>query len=136
MTARRLDHTAIAVHDLEEAIDRFSLLLGAPSVERAMVPDQGVEVAFLTVGGTTVELISPRGDTGGVARFLAARGEALHHICLAVDDIEDELARLQAEGIELIDTAPRRGVHGRVAFVHPRGTGGILLELLELHRPE
>lgn len=131
----RVDHTAIAVHDLDEAIGRYRALFVSMSVERAVVPDQRVEVAFLTFGDTSLELITPLDETSAVARFLQTRGESLHHIGMAVDDLEGELQRLADEGVELIDRQPRRGVHGRIAFIHPRGTGGVLVELVEHDRP-
>jgi methylmalonyl-CoA/ethylmalonyl-CoA epimerase len=131
VTVRRVDHTAVAVRDLDEAIVRYTRLFGADRVERTVVPDQAVEVAFLTLGDTTLELISPRDDRSGVARFLEKRGDGLHHIGIQVDRLEEELERLAAEGIELIDRQPRPGAHGRIAFVHPRGTGGVLVELVE-----
>jgi methylmalonyl-CoA epimerase len=132
MTIARIDHTAVAVRDLDEAIPRFERLYGVLCREREIVPDQAVEVAFLPIGDTQLELICPLGEETGVARYLNSRGESLHHIAVQVDDIEEELARLKDSGTELIDRAPRRGVHGRIAFVHPRGTGGVLLELVEI----
>ena len=131
MTIRRIDHTAVAVRDLDEAIDRYRRFYDARSVERTSVPDQSVEVAFLTLGDTSLELMSPLDETSGVARFLEKRGEGLHHIGLLVDDLEAELDRLASEGVELIDRRPRRGAHGRIAFIHPRGTGGVLVELVQ-----
>lgn len=128
---RRIDHTAIAVHDLTEAIGRYESLLQAEGTERLSLPEHGVEVAFLSLGDTQLELICPMDDESGVARFLTSRGEGLHHLGVAVEDLEVELQTLAERGIELIDTQPRPGAHGRVAFVHPRGTGGILLELVE-----
>lgn len=134
MSAERVDHTAIAVRDLDEAITRYGTLFGPCQVERTRVPEQKVEVAFLTYLDTCLELVSPLDEKSGVARFLQSHGESLHHIGFAVDDLEVELSRLAKEGVELIDTHPRRGVHGRIAFVHPRGTGGVLVELVE-HDP-
>jgi methylmalonyl-CoA/ethylmalonyl-CoA epimerase len=131
VTVRRIDHTAIAVRDLDEAIGRYERLYGIPALERARVVDQRVEVAFLSLGDTSIELVAPLDDTSGVARFLAKRGEGLHHIGLSVDNLEDELDRLARDGVELIDREPRAGVHGRIAFCHPRGTGGVLVELVQ-----
>lgn len=134
MTPGRIDHTAIAVRDLDEAIARFGVLFGIERIERRRVPEQRVEVVFLEFSDTCLELVSPLDESSGVARFLQARGESLHHIGIAVDDLEGELSRLASEGVELIDTQPRQGVHGRIAFVHPRGTGGVLVELVEHDR--
>jgi methylmalonyl-CoA/ethylmalonyl-CoA epimerase len=131
VNARELDHTAIAVRDLDEAIPRFERLLGVPCGARSNVPDQGVRIAFLPMGPASVELIQPTDQDGGVARFLAAKGEGLHHIGIRVEDIRAELERLSTEGTKLIDSQPRRGVHGLIAFIHPKGTGGVLIELVE-----
>lgn len=130
---RRVDHTAIVVRDLDDALGRYKLLFDPTGVERVLMPDQAVEVAFLAIGDTSLELITPIEDKSGVARFLQSRGEGLHHVGIAVDDLERELARMSHAGIELIDKVPRQGMHGRIAFVHPRATGGILLELVEAH---
>lgn len=127
----RIDHTAIAVRDMDEALERYGRLFGLRPSDRRIVPNQQVEVAFLAAGGTQLELICPIAPDTGVARFLDRHGESLHHVAFAVQDIDSELARLQAEGVELIDAAPRQGAHGRVAFIHPRGTGGVLVELIE-----
>lgn len=135
MTVRRIDHTAIVVRDLVEAIERYGLLYGVRPAERTPVPEQRVEVAFLAFADTVLELVSPLDDTSGVAKFLKQHGEGLHHIGILVDSLEDELERLAREGVELIDREPRRGVHGRIAFVHPRGTGGVLVELVQREEP-
>jgi methylmalonyl-CoA/ethylmalonyl-CoA epimerase len=131
MNLLRVDHTGVAVRDLDEALDRYRRVWGLTLEHRAVVPDQQVEVAFLRVGDTQIELISPTSPDTAVARFLDRRGEGLHHVAFAVGDIERELARLEKEGAELIDRHPRRGVHGLVAFVHPRASGGVLIELVQ-----
>ncbi len=132
-TGAVLDHIGIAVRDLTAATRTYSALL--PGVFRAgpthEVPAQEVRVSFLTGAGTKLELLEPLNGSGPLARFLARRGEGLHHICFAVPAIEVELARLAASGAELIDRTPRPGHGGRVAFVHPRAGHGVLLELLE-----
>jgi methylmalonyl-CoA/ethylmalonyl-CoA epimerase len=134
VTSRRVDHTAVAVRDLDEAIARFSILLGVEKIERRRVPEQGVEVVFLKLSDTCLELVTPLDESSGVARFLQAHGESLHHIGIEVDDLDGELTRLASAGVELIDHHPRQGVHGRMAFIHPRGTGGVLVELVEHDR--
>ncbi|MCK4471771.1 MAG: methylmalonyl-CoA epimerase, partial [Anaerolineae bacterium] len=91
-------------------------------------------IAFLPVGESEIELVEPLTAESGVARFLEKRGEGLHHICLEVDDIEAALQDLAAKGIRLIDEQPRRGAHGRVAFLHPKSTHGVLIELIEKPR--
>jgi methylmalonyl-CoA epimerase len=135
MSIHGVDHTAIAVRNLDEALERYRKLFGIEPTLRRAVPDQHVEVAFLPMGGTQLELIQPVSAEAGVARFLERHGESLHHVAFSVTDIESELARLDGDGVELIDREPRRGVHGRIAFVHPRGTGGVLVELVEQTEP-
>ncbi len=127
-TRRPVDHVAIAVHSIEESRGVFELLSG----ERCSTPEslsaQGVRVAF--VG--TIELLEPLGADTTVGRFLARRGQALHHIAYRIDDLGSELARLDAAGVRLIDRTPRPGAFGHmVAFIHPSGTGGILTELVQ-----
>jgi methylmalonyl-CoA/ethylmalonyl-CoA epimerase len=130
VSADRVDHTAIAVRDLDEALARFEPLLGVTAGERVLIPDQGVVAVFLRLGDTQIELIQPVDGGSGVARFLDRRGEGLHHVAFEVDDLKAELARLEESGVELIDREPRRGSHGQVAFLHPRPTG-VLIELVE-----
>jgi methylmalonyl-CoA/ethylmalonyl-CoA epimerase len=90
-----------------------------------------VTIAFLTVGESKVELVQPTDDTTGVARFLASKGEGFHHVCFEVADLAAALTRFGLDGIELIDSAPRRGAEGPVAFLHPRSCHGVLVELIE-----
>jgi methylmalonyl-CoA/ethylmalonyl-CoA epimerase len=127
----QIDHIGVVVRDIQEALKVYQAALGLPLREVAEVPDQKVEVAFLPVGESNIELVQPLSDDTGTAKFLKERGEGIHHICLEVSDIESALARLKAHGVELIDEEPRRGAHGRVAFVHPRGAHGVLIELVE-----
>lgn len=131
MNLLRIDHTAIVVSDMNEALRRYGGVWGLEPSIRTEVRDQQVEIAFLPVGDTQLELISPLDADSGVARFLERHGESLHHIGIAVDDIRAELQTLSESGIELIDREPRKGVHGLIAFVHPRGNGGILIELVQ-----
>ncbi len=128
---RRIDHTAVAVRDLAEAVPRYEGLLGGRAGERIIMADQGVEVAFVSMGDTQLELVQPLDPTSGVARFLDSHGEGLHHVGVAVDDLSAELRRLEVDGVRLIDRVPRRGVHGLIAFIHPHGTGGVLVELVQ-----
>lgn len=124
-------HVGIAVQDLEAAIDRyrgFGLILDF--VED--VPSNGVRVAFLRAGPVHVELVMPLGPDTAVARFLAKRGEGLHHLAFSVTDVASELTRLEKQGFALVDRAPRPGARGRkVAFLHPRSAHGVLLELVQ-----
>jgi methylmalonyl-CoA/ethylmalonyl-CoA epimerase len=131
MSLHHLDHTAIAVRDMDEALERYRVTFGLEPSDRQRVDEQAVEVAFLPLGGSQIELICPTTPESGVARFLERHGESLHHVAFAVTDIEAELQRLARQGVELIDRTPRQGAHGRVAFIHPRGTGGVLVELVE-----
>jgi len=128
---RGIHHLGVAVEDLDSAIGRYRSLFGATVEHRARVEDQGVEAASLRVGGSRVELLAPLGPDTPVGRFLAKRGPGMHHVAFEVDDVRAELARLAAEGAELIDEAPRRGLFGlEVAFVHPEATGGVLAEFV------
>lgn len=124
-------HVGIAVQDLEAAIDRYRAFgLSLDYVDE--VPGQGVRVAFLQAGGIHVELVTPTGPESTVTSFLAKHGEGLHHLAFKVDDIASELVRLEKQGFVLIDRAPRPGAHGRsVAFLHPRSSHGVLLELVQ-----
>ncbi|HEX3615273.1 MAG TPA: methylmalonyl-CoA epimerase [Solirubrobacteraceae bacterium] len=132
LTLAALDHTGIAVTDIDDSLAFYRDVLGLPLVHRETVLDQGVEAALLDVGDGHVELIAPLGAETGVARFLQQRGPGLHHIAYRVGDIEATLASLSAAGVRLIDERPRTGIRGsRVAFVHPAATGGVLTEIVE-----
>ncbi|GAC1321402.1 MAG: methylmalonyl-CoA epimerase [Chloroflexota bacterium] len=130
MKADRIDHTAIVVRDMDAQLKRYARLFDVAPSTRTIVPDQSVDVAFLTIGDTLLELIQPTDTESGVARFLKRHGEILHHIGVAVGDLRTELQRLEDEGVRLVDRVPRRGVHGWVAFIHPESTGGVLVELV------
>ena len=124
-------HVGVAVRELEPAIERYRLFGLEPDYIETVAP-AGVRVAFLRAGGVHVELVEPLEQTGAVARFLQSRGEGLHHIAFAAEDIRTELARLAEEGFELVDKSPRPGARGRlVAFVHPKSTHGVLIELVQ-----
>ena len=131
---RKVNHFAIVVHNIEEALQVYEGALGLELAEVEEVPEQAVRVAFLPVGESEIELVEPLSTSSGVARFLEKRGEGLHHICLEVDDIEAALQDLAAQGVRLIDEQPRQGVHGRVAFLHPKSAHGVLIELIEKPR--
>jgi len=133
MKPYNLDHVAIAVFDLDEAIEKHKRLFRAEPLWREVVADQGVEEAMVAVGGSFLQLLAPLAATSPVGRFLARRGEGLHHIAYAVTDIDQALEDLREEGARLVDEAPRRGGRGsRIAFVHPASFGGTLVELVEL----
>lgn len=129
-----VSHIGIAVADLQAAIKSYALLTGNTEPEICEVPDQKVKVAIFTAGGHggRVELVTPASPDSPVASFIEKRGEGLHHVCLYVEDIEQTLASLKAAGLRLIDKTPRIGAEGnRIAFVHPGGLNGVLIELEE-----
>ncbi len=126
-----IDHVAIAVRDLDAAIDRYGRLLGGGVAYREAVQGQDTEVAFLDLpGATSIELIAPLREAGPVARFLEQRGEGLHHVCFLVEDVDRALRQAAGAGISLLDTVGRPGAQGsRIGFVHPAAFGGVLVEL-------
>ncbi len=130
-----IDHVAVVVGDIDAALPRYRDLLGlAPDGAVETVTGQAVRLCFLPTGpapAARIELIQPTDADTGVARFLATRGEGLHHVCFGTADLAAELARLEQAGAELIDREPRPGADGSVAFVHPRTLSGVLWELLE-----
>ena len=127
----KVDHIGIVVRDIEAALKVYQAALDLPLRETRELDDQQVRVAFLPVGESNIELVQPTSDDSGVAKYLAKRGEGIHHICIKVEEIEATLARLEAHDVELIDREPRQGAHGRIAFVHPKGAHGVLIELIE-----
>ncbi len=131
---RRIDHVAIIVRNIEQALAFYRDTLGITPREIKEVPTEQVRIAFLPMGGpggSEIELIEPTNPDSSLARFLEKRGEGLHHICLEVDDIDTALADLQARGAPVLDNQPRRAAEGRAIFLHPKGTHGVLLELVE-----
>lgn len=127
----RIHHVALVVRDLEASLRLWRDMLGLPVELVLPIEHDRVTIAFLTVGESKVELVQPTDDTTGVARFLAAKGEGFHHVCLEVANIAETLLRLELDGIELIDTVARKGAEGPVAFLHPRSCHGVLVELIE-----
>lgn len=133
MKLLNLDHVAIAVEDLDAAIDGYRSRYGVEPLHRERVESQGVEEAMIPVGGSFVQLLQPLTADSPVGRFLAKHGEGLHHVAYAVPDIDAALSHLEAEGARLIDRAPRIGGRGaKIAFVHPADLAGTLIELVEL----
>jgi len=130
-TARHLNHVCIAVRDIEDTLKFFQEVFGVAGAEIEDIPDQGVKATLVPVGGSQLELIEPTDPNGGVARFIERRGEGLHHICFEVDDLQGKLDLLASKGMELIDRAPRKGLAGMIAFLHPRSTRGVLIELVD-----
>lgn len=127
----RIDHIGIVVRSIDESLKTYCDGLGFTLVERRTVPEHLVEVAFLDAGNSALELLAPLDDSSGTARFLQSRGEGVHHLCFAVNDIVAALQELRIQGMRLIDEQPRQGIHGLVAFVHPKATHGAMLELLQ-----
>jgi methylmalonyl-CoA/ethylmalonyl-CoA epimerase len=128
----RIDHIGVATDDLDGAIALYQGTLGMPVAHRETVESQGVEAVLLDVGEGHVELLRPLGPDTPVGRYLDRKGPGLHHVAYAVADIEGVLGKLKEAGIEMIDSEPRVGIRdSRVAFVHPRSTGGVLTEIVE-----
>lgn len=127
-----IDHIAIVVSDMDVALGFWQEALGLELQRIESVPAEEVDVAFLETENAHIELLLPTGEESGIARYLATRGQGMHHLCLAVTDIEAAMARLEAAGIELINERPRRREDGtRYAFVHPKSSGGVLVELYQ-----
>ena len=128
----RIDHVGVATEDLAGAIALYEGTLGMPVAHRETVESQGVEAVLLDVGDGHVELLRPLGPDTPVGKHLSKKGPGLHHVAYAVDDIDAALERLKEAGIELIDAEARTGIRdSRVAFVHPKATGGVLTEIVE-----
>ena len=133
-TIRRLGkihHLALIVRSVEDGLRLWRDTLGLEVESVLDIAHDRVRIAFLGVGESKIELVQPTDGSTGVARFLAAKGEGFHHVCFEVHDIAETLRRLELDGLELIDTAPRRGAEGPVAFIHPRSCQGVLVELIE-----
>jgi methylmalonyl-CoA/ethylmalonyl-CoA epimerase len=128
----RIDHIGVATEDLDGAIALYEGTMGMPVAHRETVESQGVEAVLLDVGEGHVELLRPLGPDTAVGKYLERKGPGLHHVAYAVDDIDAVLDKLKEAGIELIDSEPRVGIRdSRVAFVHPKSTGGVLTEIVE-----
>jgi methylmalonyl-CoA/ethylmalonyl-CoA epimerase len=130
----RIDHIGVAVEDLDEAVALYSERFGMPVQHRETVEEQGVEAVLLGVGESHVELLRPLGPDTAVGKFLERNGPGLHHVAYGTDDIDSALEQVRAAGLRLIDDRPRVGIRqSRVAFLHPKSTGGVLTELVEGH---
>ena len=128
----QIDHVAIVVKDLDAAIHLYTETLGFKQIYREIVADQGIEAVGLRAGDSVIELLRPLSEDSSVARYRGDTESKLHHTAYRVDDIEAKLAELKAAGMRLIDEAPRNGAHGnRIAFLHPKSTGGVLIELCQ-----
>ncbi len=132
MTVERIDHIGIAVRSIKDVLPYYRDVLGLRYVGEEEVPDQKVRVAFLEIGESRIELLEPTNDDSPISGFLDKRGGGMHHIAVLVEDIEEALQRHKEAGSRLIDERPRNGAHGmRIAFVHPKTTAGVLLELCQ-----
>jgi methylmalonyl-CoA/ethylmalonyl-CoA epimerase len=129
--ARHINHVAIAVRDIDESLALYRRVFGLPEAVVEELEDQGVRAALVTVGGSQLEFIEPTDNEGGVARFIAKRGEGLHHVCFEVDGLKGTLDALDKEGVALIDHEPHEGLSGMIGFLHPKSTGGVLVELVD-----
>ncbi len=128
---KKIDHVAVLVADIDAAAAKYKEVFGLAPREREVVQSQKTEAALLPLGDGNIELIAPRGNES-LVRFLEKRGPGLHHVAVEVEGIEEALAFLKGLGVPLIDETPRKGARGhKVAFVHPKATGGVLVELVE-----
>ena len=132
MPIKKINHIAIVVPEINEALTFWQDALGLDLSHVEDVPAQETKAAFLPTGGSEVELVEPTNDTSGMARYMAKRGPGIHHICFEVDGIEEILTQLKEKGVQLINEEPVVGVGGKkLAFIHPKSTGGVLVELYE-----
>lgn len=130
----KIDHIGIAVKSLESAVKAYEAL-GLKVLSTDVVESESVKIAFLPVGDTRFELLEPTSPESNVAKFIEKRGEGIHHIALKVQDIEAAISRAKGAGLNMINEQPRTGAHGtKVAFVHPKSTGGVLLEFVQVSR--
>ncbi len=131
----KINHIGVAVKDLDAGLRFYHELLGLKLVEVKELPERGLKIAFLQAGESLLELLSPLDETSQISKFLETRGEGIHHVCLETDDIEAELGRLEGEGVRLISKRAEVGAEGLpVAFLHPKSTHGVLLELIQTER--
>lgn len=130
MELKKIDHIGIAVESLEKAVPIYKTLTGHGPEHVEEIESEKVKTAFFSVGESNMELLEATAEDSAIAKFIKKRRGGIHHVCVAVDDIRAKLAELKKAGVPLIDTEPRKGAHGKwVAFVHPKGTGGVLIEL-------
>lgn len=131
---KRIDHVAVVVRDLDASLRFYRDTLGIQPSQVLDFPGESVKIAFLPMGGpdgSQIELLEPTDPDTGIAKFLEKRGEGMHHICLEVEDIDRALGELQVDEVPVLDTVPRPTAEGRGIFIHPKGTSGVLLELIQ-----
>lgn len=132
MKIEGIDHIGIAVKDIESAGKVYQEILGMEVSPIDDLPSYGIKLSFVSLPGTKIELLQPTSESSAISKFLKDKGEGIHHICLIVDDIERSLAELKSKGMELLDEKPRVSSHGeKIAFIHPKSTGRVLIELKE-----
>lgn len=132
MTPLKINHIAVVVEDIDQALKFWQDALGLGLKRREHNEDEAVDIAFLPIGESQIELIAPFTEDSGVARYLDKRGAGMHHLCIDVPDIEEAMQSLSEKGYEMINETPRTNSHGtRYAFIHPRSTGGVMIELYE-----
>ncbi|MGH2634103.1 MAG: methylmalonyl-CoA epimerase [Tepidiformaceae bacterium] len=125
---KKIHHVGVVVQSADDALKFYRDALGLAVTADRVIEDQGVRGVLLQIGGSEIELLEPTRDDTGVARFLATRGEGMHHICFESDDVDAELEGARAKGIELIDQKPREGLAGMICFLHPKSNHGVLIE--------
>ena len=130
-TVNHIDHVAIAVKDINAALEFFQTIFDAPPSEISVMPEHGVKASLIQIGQTRIEILEALDPGNSVGRFVQSKGEGLHHLALNVSGLQDKLNFLNARGLQLIDKEPREGLSGSVAFVHPRSVFGVLTELVE-----
>ena len=135
MSQIKINHLAIVVENLDNSMAFWRDALGLSLGETQEVAEEAVKIAFFEIGNAHIELVQPTSDDSGVARFLAKRGQGMHHLCLEVENIEQTMRQLTQHNVELINETPRERDGKRYAFIHPNSTGGVLLELYELAKP-
>lgn len=132
---KKIHHIAVAVKNLDEAVQLYENLFGVKASKIKDVPEQGIKAALIPIGdGGEIEFLEPIDPNSGVAKFLEGRGEGIHHICLEVDHIDQTLADIAAKGCQLIDKKARKGLAGQIGFLHPKSTKGVLIELAETEK--
>jgi methylmalonyl-CoA/ethylmalonyl-CoA epimerase len=132
MNTTRIEHIGIAVKNLEDAIKMYENIFGVPCYKIEDIPDQKVRTGFLLVGQTKIELLESTDVNGSIGRFIEKKGEGVHHIALSVENLEESLQEAEKNGLQLIDKHPRQGAEGlKIAFLHPKSTGGVLIEFCE-----
>jgi len=129
---KKVDHIAVVVKSLDEALQLYDDLFGAKPSKIETLPEQGVKAALLPMGeGGEIELLEPIDPQSGAGKFLETRGEGIHHVCLEVDNVDEELSTLAGKGVQLIDKQGRPGLAGKIGFIHPKSTKGVLIELAQ-----